>query len=94
MSKEKENIGQEFKDTLELIFKYRVNMKPQETNEEIEALFEKRRQEYKELGIDEQKAQKMWKKMGFSPEVIERTIRIMYYNESSFCSESSSNSNS
>ena len=59
-------------------------------NENIESLWEKRRQEFKEMGIDEERARRIWGKMGLSADEIEYGVGVIYNGKSSSCSVSSS----
>lgn len=91
MSKKKEiTTGQEFKNTLELIFKYRVIMKPDDNEEG----WEKIKKTCKNMRLTETRVKRIWKNMGLTDDEIEYGIGIVFYGKSSACTGSPSNSNS
>ncbi|MCL2561854.1 MAG: hypothetical protein FWE10_06005 [Rikenellaceae bacterium] len=53
MSKKEKTTGQEFKDTLKLIFKYRVNLKPNQDRAKYISV-PKLREDYKKRGVTEE----------------------------------------
>lgn len=77
MRKKKEiTTGQEFKNTLELIFKYRVNVKP---NDNI--LVPVTRQQLKDT-MPEKEARGLFEAIKISEEEIEKELNIIYYQPS------------